>query len=157
MVSSIFSTYSQGENRVTSSIIQVLQNLPVNVVERFLEMFTQDDEGSVAHSSQEPFFRFKNQPKGERSVPDAEISAKFSVLIETKIKPNSVRKQQLEEHLRLAQRGSSLVYLTPDYSCPNILKDKDVTWKNFQNVYDLIDELIREPTLIMSERDQFLL
>jgi len=149
----IFSTYSQGENRVTSTIIQVLKNLPVNVVERFLIMFSETDTQN--------FFRFKNQVKGPDSIPDAEISAKFCLLFETKTVPNSVNEDQLSQlnsHLKIAeQKNATLVYLTPDQTIPKLLEDKGVVWKNFQDLFNLISELRTEPTLILSERDQFLL
>jgi len=150
MVQSIFSTYSQGENRVTSSIIQVLRNLPINVVEHFLIMFSEKDTQS--------FFHFENQVKGKDSVPDAEISANFRLLFETKIVPNGINEGQLDKHLELANRENTiLVYLTPDQSKPKQLVDKQVVWKSFQHLFDLISELLKDPTFILSERDQFLL
>ncbi|MCF6273562.1 MAG: hypothetical protein L3J37_10305 [Rhodobacteraceae bacterium] len=149
-MNSIFSTYSQGENRVTSTIIQVLKNLPINVVEQFLIMFSESDE--------QEYFGFNNQVKGEGSVPDAEISAKFSLLFETKVKQKAVGARQLRKHLEFAKnRKSLLVYLTPDIRKPKELTDAEVVWKSFQDVYDLIGELIEDTSLILSERDQFLL
>lgn len=150
MVQSIFSTYSQGENRITASIIQVLKNLPVNVVEHFLRMFSQTDA--------QEFLRFKNQVKGSESTPDAEISANFTLLFETKVVPNRIGISQLRKHAALAkERNAILVYLTPDQSRPEILNGHGVVWKSFQDLHNLISELIQEPTLILSERDQFLL
>ena len=149
---SIFSTYSQGENRVTSSIIQALKNLPVNVVNRFLEMDNQN------------FIQFINQPKSKKessestTIPDAEISAKFNLLFETKTTENRVNLKQLNGHLVVANnKNADLVYLTTDQSKPALLIQKNVVWKNFQNLFDLISELMEDPSLILSERDQFLL
>lgn len=150
MGQSIFSTYTQGENRVTSSIIQVLKNLPINVVEHFLRMFSESDV--------KEFFHFTNQVKGVGSKPDAGISANFNLLFETKMVPNSIQNKQLSEHLKLVKDNSAiLVYLTPDQTKPKVLDDKKVVWKSFQDLHDLITELMNEPTLILSERDQFLL
>lgn len=106
MSGTIFSTYRQGENRVTSTIIQVLKNLPINLVERFLVMLTEDDRKS--------FFVFKNQVKvgATGTVPDAEISASFRILIETKNEVNAVRTEQLtggenSGHLALGARADT--------------------------------------------------
>lgn len=149
MTQSIFSKYSIGENRVTSTIIQVLKHLPVNVVEHFLAMFSE--------SETQGFIKFINQPKGDGSIPDAEISAKFTIYFETKIEANSINPGQLEKHLDFSKKtGSVLVYLTPDNSKPKELESKAVVWKSFQDLHDLISELISDPSLILSERDQFL-
>ena len=148
----IFSTYSQGENRVTSTIIQVLRNLPINVVEQFLGMFSELGTQS--------FILFKNQVGGgdSRSVPDAEISAKFRLLFEAKIFPNRVDLTQLTEHMKEAEKDDAeLIYLTPDISKPELLSENGVNWKSFHDVYALIDELLKSSDLILSERDQFLL
>lgn len=151
MDQSIFSTYSQGENRVTASIIQVLKNLPINVVEHFLIMLTNDNF--------KQFFSFKNQVKGIKSILDAEISADFKLLFETKRYPNSIKLEQLEDHLKFAskEKKTILVYITPDHSMPRELENKNVVWKSFHDLDGLISELLAEPTLILSERDQFLL
>jgi hypothetical protein len=146
----IFSTYSQGENRVTSTMIQVLKNLPINVVERFLGMFTDTDSQN--------FFSFVNQVKGEGSVPDAEISSNFKLLFETKTAMKAVREDQLKKHLALCSGANTrLVYLTPDAQKPPLLKREDVVWKSFADVNALIDELFTDLGLVLSERDQFLL
>ena len=56
----IFSTYKQGENRVTSTIIEVLRNLPINVVDQFLQMFNENPNQN--------FFHFENQPAFNRTT-----------------------------------------------------------------------------------------
>ncbi len=149
MSGNIFSTYSQGENRVTSTIIQVLRNLPINVVERFLDMFTV--------SNDQNFFSFVNQVHGAGSVPDAEISSNFRMLFETKIAPDTVNIEQLEKHLKLCADHGKLVYLTPDSTKPKPLEGKDVIWRSFWDLNELIDELIASDDIVLSERDQFLL
>lgn len=150
MSNNIFSTYSQGENRVTSTIIQVLRNLPINVVERFLSMFAETDAQN--------FFSFTNQVKGKKSVPDAEISSNFKLLFETKITSHAVNKDQLKAHRELCRnKETKLVYLTPDAQKPDLLDVEDVVWKSFSDVYELINELLTDTDLILSERDQFLL
>ena len=176
-MTSIFSTYKQGENRVTSTIIEVLRNLPINVVERFLGMFIDDN--------QKDFFQFQNQIKGAGSIPDAEISSDFKIVFETKTARGSINETQLGKHLELLDEVNKirceiskfidekykyelkseeinrseaiLVYLTPDHEAPALLNDKKVVWKSFKDVYELINELFDDPVLILSERDQFLL
>lgn len=147
---SIFSTYSHGENRITSTIIQVLKNLPINVVENFLIMFSETDT--------QEFFSFKNQVIGKGSVPDAEISANFRLLFETKITKGEIGRIQMNKHFDFANStNATLVYLTPHHSKPKILQDINIVWKSFQDLHNLIAELLEEPTLILSVRDQFLL
>lgn len=154
MAQGIFSTYSQGENRVTSSIIQVLKHLPVNVVESFLSMFSLDE----AEKNHQNFIQFNNQIKGKGSIPDAGISANFNFLFETKIVGESINTKQMDNHIKYAKDSkATLVYLTPDASRPKALASDKVVWKSFQDLYDLISELLVDPTLILSERDQFLL
>lgn len=149
----IFSTYRQGENRVTSTILKVLANLPINIVDKFLQLLSED---GGRH-----FFSFENQPKGESSQPDGFIHAQFGLMIETKTVTDSIRPDQLENHVELAKRkAAQLVYLTPDLERPKKLKQDDykyVVWKSFDELHSLISELIADETLTISERDQFLL
>ena len=149
----IFSTYSQGENRITSTIVQVLKNLPISHVEKFLGMFVQDENRA--------YFRFNNQPKGEKSTPDARILANFDLLFETKTKKHAVNEPQLKKHFQQATKGNAkLIYLTPDDERPKILCGNEfeaISWVSFENLHQLIMELIRDPDIIVSERDQFLL
>lgn len=111
-----------------------------------------------AASDKQSFFNFENQPKGTNSIPDAEISANFCLLFETKTVPNGINVAQLKNHLQWAKKKNAiLVYLTPDQSKPEQLEGKPVVWKSFQDLFDLISELLEDPTMILSERDQFLL
>ncbi len=160
MSQSIFSTYSQGENRVTATLIEVLRNLPVNVVERFLSFF---DESQSTN-----FFTFENQvtSKTSRTVPDAVISSNFNLIFETKVVREAINEAQLKGHIELAKiNNGKLIYLTPDTERPALLKeDKQdnkqedkIGWKSFHDLNTFIDELMRSEDLILSERDQFLL
>jgi len=64
MGSSIFSTYSTGENRVTASILAVLKSLSLGRIERLL--------GALLEQSEFQLVRFENQPsRGGKGVPDA--------------------------------------------------------------------------------------
>ena len=87
-MTNIFSTYSQGENRVTSSIISVIRSLSLDRIERIL--------GALLEQSELEFVRFENQPsKGGDAVPDAIIQSSFRLLIETKTERDGLNRPQL--------------------------------------------------------------
>jgi hypothetical protein len=68
MATNIFSTYSTGENRITASILAVLQSLALQRTERLL--------GALLEQADFELIRFENQPaKGGKGVPDAIIYA----------------------------------------------------------------------------------
>jgi len=153
MTQGIFSTYKQGENRVTSSLIQVLKHLPVNVVEAFLRFFSSNKTEGAQN-----FIKFENQIKGVGSVPDAGIFANFNLLFETKIVQGSIDHKQMTDHVKFARDNkATLVYLTPDLTIPKMLRCEDIVWKSFQNLDDFISEILADQAFILSERDQFLL
>ncbi len=166
MAQGIFSTYRQGENRVTSSIINVLRRMPIVVVEELLQGLF-DPSGSVQHYTFTNQVKGKgtNQVKGNNSVPDAEISSSFRYLIETKTVRGSNDKEQLENHLELLngegpKTNKKLLFLTPDEKRPELggLDDGNMlVWKSFDYFYDLIDEVISDQSIVLSERDTFLL
>lgn len=140
MAHTFFSTYSQGENRVTATILAVFERLSFSLVERIVQALCQEPEA--------PLLTFTNQPRGIRSVPDARIRASFAYWIETKIAVNAVLHQQLREHLhaldddRLVARHRLLV-LTPDERQPNAVTDigdERVAWANFDDVVRAIQD-----------------
>lgn len=159
MASSIFSTYSTGENRVTSSIMAVLKSLSISRIERLL--------GALLEQSEFELVRFQNQPaKGAASVPDAEILGSCRILIETKIIRNSVRAKQLEGHLQQLNNSNEttklLLVITPDQSQPKVfnqIKDEhnQLTWASFDTLDQAIDELLTDVKEVISEREAFLL
>lgn len=160
MRSGIFSTYRQGENRVTASIVNVLRRLPMDVVEVFLSRLAFDEEPAS------PFFAFKNQSsnkKDAKSVPDAELSAGFKLLLETKIAKGAAGIDQIKRHKEaLGGAGHQcVVLLTPDSEDPtkgweNEARD-NVIWRDFHYLSQVIDGLFKDADHILSERDQFLL
>ncbi|HZL25999.1 MAG TPA: hypothetical protein VFC39_05670 [Acidobacteriaceae bacterium] len=96
MPSSLFSTYSAGENRVTASILAVLRSLALNRVERLL--------GALLEESEFELIRFDNQvAEGGTGVPDAVIASSCRILIETKTSRNAVSVDQLRRHLEKLQ------------------------------------------------------
>lgn len=160
MRSGIFSTYRQGENRVTASIVNVLRRLPMDVVEVILKRLAFDEDPASA------FFVFKNQSAkndGSDTVPDAELSANFKILLETKIVSDASDQAQIQHHKK--QIGDAehqrVVLLTPDFDDPTKKwgdeEQKGVTWRDFYFLTELIDSLFTDEDLILSERDQLLL
>ncbi len=159
MRTSIFSTYSTGENRVTASILAVLKSLSLSRIERLL--------GALLEQSEFELVRFQNQPaKGGSSVPDGEILSSSRILIETKIKRNSVRAKQLQHHLQQlnSSRESTrlLLVLTPDQSQPSAFKhvtdrQNRLVWASFAALDQAIDELLADGNEVISEREAFLL
>ena len=79
MTTPLFSTYSQGENRVTATFIAVLQRLSLPIMDRIL--------GELLGEREENFnlVTFVNQPQGIESTPDAKIDTGHGVWFETKI------------------------------------------------------------------------
>lgn len=158
MQQGIFSTYRQGENRVTGSIIAVLASLSIARTERLLRALLDDDEFQLV--------RFRLQPTSSAdSVPDAEIRAAVRLLLETKIKRGAVDAKQLRRHV--AQLGDvsdggyrSLLVLTPDGSQPaaiDSIGDGRIRWASFGDLSDAIDALLADEREVVSERESYLL
>jgi hypothetical protein len=142
MPNPLFSTYSQGENRVTASILAVFERLSFALVEQLLQSLLQEPETS--------FLTFRNQPVGPSSTPDARIRASFSYWIETKRQANAVQTSQLRRHLRALDDERNvdtqrLLVLTPDDRPPQSLagiQDDRVAWANFQDLVKAIEEAL---------------
>jgi hypothetical protein len=152
----LFSTYRQGENRVTSSMLAVFERIDLSVLEALLTAAA--GEASLQTVS------FVNQPVGKgASVPDARISAHFAYWFEVKTAPNALAVSQLEEHLKSLEPGASgerLFVITPDASEPPAvaeLGDARVVWFNFRGLYDAIDALLADVSGLVSEHARFLL
>jgi hypothetical protein len=160
----LFSTYSQGENRVTASILAVFERISFALVEKILTSLCDEENINL--------LKFTNQPKGELSVPDAVISASFAYWIETKTKRNSVRKEQLENHLNSLKDAGNysrqrLLVITPDVNEPIEIKeigDKRLAWANFDKLVDILtsfvtrnDEWMKSDIVLPTEREQELL
>jgi hypothetical protein len=157
MPDSIFSTYRTGENRVTASILAVLRSLGLQRTERIL--------GAVMERSEFQLVSFQNQvARGGEGVPDATITASCRLVVETKIKRNTVKLEQLRRHLeRLNESPETtklLLVLTPDEAQPAALAelaDPRVAWSSFADLDQAIDELLGDRSEVISEREAFLL
>lgn len=155
MSSTIFSTYTQSENRVTSTILSVFKNLNSSVVSAIFKMVFEENTFELA--------KFDNQISGEASVPDGRISGLFDYYIETKIQTESVDIGQLERHLKILKFDFSRLWvLTPDLNCPKNLEDfkaneHRITWFNFDSLVSAINGLLAGDTLLLLDRERFLL
>jgi hypothetical protein len=152
----LFSTYKQGENRVTSSMIAVFERIDVSLLEQLLA-------GATGETSLQ-MVSFANQPAGAgASVPDALIQARFAFWFEVKTARSALTIKQLEEHLvnlGSATTDERLFVVTPDPAEPAIiaeLNDARVVWFNFAALNAAIDALLGDPTLLPGERTMFLL
>ncbi len=142
MSNPLFSTYSQGEDRVTSSILAVFERISFSLVEHILQSLAQEPETSL--------LTFVNQPKGITSRPDGRIRGSFSYWIETKRVQNAVRKSQIAAHLQALDAETDverqrLLVLTPDAEEPAALAEIDderVAWASFDDLLQVIQAVL---------------
>ncbi|MGA7934085.1 MAG: hypothetical protein WCA35_11105, partial [Kovacikia sp.] len=166
MPNPLFSRYKQGENRVTASILAVFERISFALVERILQILSEETNESL--------LEIKNQIKSGKvgSVPDGAIQASFTYLIEAKIVQNAIAQKQLKNHLdylvNLSNFGKKrLLVLTPDYEEPKAIKDLNsdlVVWANFNDLYSAIAEItatneswLTSDSSPPSEQERFLL
>ena len=151
----LFSTYRQGENRVTSSMLAVFERIDLSLLETIL--------ASAAGESSLSMVTFTNQPPGQgHSVPDARISARFAYWFEVKTARNTLSSHQLSEHLAnlLGDGDERLFVVTPDAEEPvavTHLADRRIVWFNFRALYDAIERSSRDEPSGISEQQRVLL
>ena len=148
MTTNLFSTYRQGENRVTSTFMAVLQRLSLPNIDRILQGLLEDSAFSLVS--------FDNQPRGKKSTPDARIGTGAAIWIETKTARNAVRINQVRRHLDSLREGENLLLLTPDENAPAGL-DKRVVWSNFKTLERAVEEILGDDAEPPSEKESFLL
>ena len=85
MPNPVFSTYTQGENRVTSTVIAVLQHINNQLAEDILEALTDESDLSLVS--------FDNPVMGVDSVPDAAIKSSTALWFETKTSRDAVDRE----------------------------------------------------------------
>jgi len=121
--------------------------------------------GALLEESEFELVTFQNQPsKGAVGVPDAIIQSSCRLLVETKIKRNTVKVDQLENHLKRLDQATEavciLLVLTPDDTRPSILdviRDDRLAWASFAALDQAIDEMLDDKYEVVSEREAFLL
>lgn len=123
MSAGLFSTYSQGENRITATLLAVLERLTLANIDRVLQ--------AILGESSFQLVRFENQVKGTKTVPDARISGAPALWIETKTARNASDINQVEGHLKALKEADKLILLTPDDVQPEMvtgLNDDRLCW-----------------------------
>ena len=148
MTTSLFSVYSQQENRVTAAFLAVLERLSLPNMDRILQALLGDTDFRL--------IRFENQPKGKESTPDAKIVTSPAIWIETKTSENSVDLSQIKRHLASVENGQKLLLLTPDNSRPPYLNE-GVAWSNFITLTKVIRAILNDENEPASEKEAFLL
>ena len=151
MTTNLFSSYRQGENRVTHTFLAVLQRLSLPNMDRILQALLEDSAFSLV--------TFENQPNGLESTPDAKIATRSSVWIETKTTRGAVSLDQIEKHLKSRDAGDYLLLLTPDDDAPNGLHGlgERVAWSNFERLSTVIDGILASDDYPPTETEAFLL
>lgn len=151
----LFSTYRQGENRVTSSMLAVFERIDLSLLETIL--------AAAAGESSLQMVTFTNQPSGRgRSVPDGVISARFAFWFEVKTARRALGLAQLREHLENLGGDSSerLFVVTPDAVEPEVIGqvgDPRVVWFNFGALHAAVDVALADALATVSEQARFLL
>jgi hypothetical protein len=152
----LFSTYRQGENRVTSSMLAVFERIDLSLLEELLTAATGESALQLVS--------FVNQPPGRgASVPDGRISARFSYWFEVKTARDAVNRSQLQEHLRCLAgdtQDERLFVVTPDATEPAgvaELAEARVVWFSFADLHDAISQVLDGSDQVISERTEFLL
>ena len=148
MTTNLFSTYRQGENRVTATFLAVLQRLSLPNMDRIL--------GALSGETSFSLVSFENQPPGQGSRPDAKIGTGSAIWIETKTSRGAVDFDQIRRHLEGVANGENLILLTPDDDEPKGLPDR-VVWSNFRTLADKIKEILEDEEEPPSEKEAFLL
>lgn len=168
----LFSTYRQGENRVTASMIAVFERVGLEVVERLLQ--------AVQGESTVELVEFRNQPaeKGSKGTPDASIRASFKYLFETKTTPvgngSAALLAELKRHLEKLvgeYQSETLFFVTPDEEIPSevellrqTLPPGRLSWFSFLDLDRAMEELLGSgdgtnelERFVTSEHERFLL
>ena len=153
MTTPLFSTYRQGENRVTATCLAVLQRLSQPSMDRILRTLLGEDTFSLVS--------FENQPRAKESVPDAIIRGS-TIWVETKTQRESVSLSQIERHLQVVTEGQRLLVLTPDDDRPAVLDEVDdskgrLAWSNFSTLHEVIRDIVNDEEDPPSEREAYLL
>lgn len=163
MTNPLFSTYSQQENQVTSTILSVFEHLGTSLVEDILEAALDESELSVV--------TFQSQYVADESVPDAVIRSSMSLFVETKTRSGEVTRSQLESHLSALEDEETttklLVVLTPDGNEPAAVREIDnehLVWISFDTLVSALEALLAqdesvgaEQTRPPTERETFLI
>lgn len=132
---SIFGEYKNPEDRLTAALLQVLHygghELVAYIFSGIIDL-PNNEINVIPQSSQHD------------SRPDGEISCDchYRLFIESKIVPNAIRVEQLNNHCKLANpsNGQYLIYLTPDSAKPQKLQLLNglVEWMSWDQISEVL-------------------
>lgn len=153
---SIFGGYSQVENRVTAALLQILK---VGGTEFIGNVISQLDDIDFPKSE----ITIVTQEK-EKNVYDGLLECRFAfrVLIESKVKKESINKKQLQGLIENAvDKNDYVVYITVDNSKPKELNNayKKIYWANWRMILDILQEVnpnIEPLNFLIGEFEKFL-
>ncbi len=160
MPTPLFSTYRQGENRVSGSLLAVFERLGIDLVARIVGAALEEPElVLVTYTPQ--------LGRGGHGVPDGEMRADFRYLFEVKTDAGQVTgpdgRDQIKRHLdRLTgdHRDERLIVLTPDAGPPPLLAELDddrIVWTSFEALSQAVADLLADPAEPASEQQRLLL
>jgi hypothetical protein len=155
----LFSTYRQGENRVTASLLAVLSRLGTDLTERVLGALLDEPELSLVSFTPLP------ATKGAGN-PDGEIRAQFRCLLEVKtvrgaLASESAATLKAAYVTKLGDDPSArLIILTPDGRVPKPLEavsDARVVWVSFVKLATALREILDDQDEPAGERERYLI
>ncbi len=150
----LFSTYSQGENRVTGSMIAVFERLDLSRLEQILG-------GALGETSLQLMSFEIVKPHGTGTVPDARIASNFNYLFEVKTEYDALRDAQLVGHLEKmvgTHSDERLFAITPDSAEPGVISeigDERLRWFSFAALHESIEDTLKDERV--SDAERFLL
>lgn len=160
MPSPLFSTYRQGENRVSASILAVFERFGIDLVASILGASLERPELALVQYTAQ-------LAGGGPGVPDGEMRANFRFLFEVKTEIDQIAghnaRHQIDRHLARLTGGHEielLIVLTPDRDIPPMLdefNDARVAWVGFEALTQAMTQLLEDPSEPASEQQRFLL
>lgn len=165
----LFSTYSTGENRLTSSTMAVFERIDLALVREILSAATGSGDELRAVT-------FENQvaPEVSRTIPDARISGRFTWWFEAKRvrgaydAPGHGQDQLLDHAALLKDDLDGLLFvLTPDPAPPMFFNGlggavqsdvvERILWLSYRRLATAIEEITGDPARLVGEQTRFLL
>ena len=169
----LLSTYRTGENRVTSSTMAVFERIDLAIVQELLRAVTGMGSELQAVSFENQVSLARSVPDAGGSVPDAQISARFSWWFETNTDIDADAREghsraQLRKHSMVLRDPDTLLFvITPDPVRPAWFEKLDgladeafrdrILWFSFRDLAEAIDKLIADPARVVGEQTRFLL
>lgn len=131
------SQYRKEEDRVTAEFLKIIHYGGHDLV---AYLFGEDFDLPSNDISVE------SQIYGGGTRPDGRISSdcRYTILVESKIHPNSINMQQLKGHLKhIADSSTFLLYITPDEVMPKELENLyHVFWRNWWSLLDSLEAYV---------------